>query len=170
MSIFNKLAKPILDTNTKITDTTNNENNESDKIEETIPIIIKKTKKSVKKKENISENNEMNSELFWNYINKLNWTDRSDGVINYALKKNIMISNNVNMNKFKILLDKYVTLLKNKYVSEKHYMHNNKKEIDAFLSHIVAKGLLFYNAILDDTMFADYLIESNEYQNLYDMF
>jgi len=38
----------------------------------------------------------------------------------------------------------------------------------AFISHIVAKGQIFYSAVNDDPVFAEYLIEGNEYQSLYD--
>ena len=200
MNIFNKLAKPILSTNRVVVIHPNNDSdNEKSEITDKSEItkLIEKTEKLGKTEliekseiteklqkadveeliENITnkiKTNEKtrqqtyNSEMFWDDIAKLNWTDVSDGIINVKSKR-INISN---FDKFKHELDNNIKVLRDKYVSENHHIIYDltKKEINAFLSHIVAKGPIFYNAVLDDIAFADYLIETHEYQDLYSIF
>lgn len=124
---------------------------------------------------NLKNNKKLKTEEdFWIYIDKLQWVDKSDGYVSIYQKHSLLQSElGSEISEFKEKLDHYVNYLKLKYITQGHYFVKSSvdteqnKKINAFLSHVVARGQIFYSAVYDDPLFADYLIELSEYQDLY---
>lgn len=147
--VFNKIGNPIFHNNLNKTSTPKCKAEFEEE-------IIRQLKKQVVPIEKQLEKND----IFWKTVSKLNWTDKSDGIINIEDKKKIIEYNIVS---FTHDLNKYIDNLRPLYINRLEITN-----LDGFLSHIVAKGKIFYEAVCLDILFAEYIIENHEYQSLYD--
>jgi len=117
-----------------------------------------------------------NTDDFWKYVEKLQWTDKSDGKINFIQKKEYLLAELGELGNFRSYLEKFVNILEEKFLSAKipfvtrTVNPKEKREIRAFLSHIIAKGNIFYSAVYQDLIFANYLIETMDYQDVFCLF
>jgi hypothetical protein len=119
-------------------------------------------------------------EKFWEYIEKLRWTDKSDRVIspNFIKAKIRSDLNDADLAAFKQYLNKNMETLSNKLQLEGVFAlplfnssdPNSEKNKKDLLSHIVARGSIIYSSICEDPAFANYLVgedSSPDYQSLY---
>jgi hypothetical protein len=103
---------------------------------------------------------------FWEYINRLEWRDRSDGHVSSAAINNLTAIERQSWNAF---FNQNLNALENKLNISRFFDQFGvtdpvlKKTI---MCHIIAKGRQFYIAVLDDPVFTEYLVgsEPQEFQ------
>jgi len=101
---------------------------------------------------------------YWNVITSLQWMDKSDGIMNVNDKLEI-INRKCDMSLFKSFINERIAELRVKF--HNHVVLQLKKEVQiAFFTHIILKGRDFFDAVVSDIGFAEYLLECNEYQIL----
>jgi hypothetical protein len=115
---------------------------------------------------------------FWNFIESLNWTNRSERYINpHAVKLRIISTlSEEETHFFKEMLSKKMLEISDKIEScgvftDKMFSGEQKtRKIQGLLSHIVALGSTNYGMISEDPMFAyTYIVDGDEqFQSLYD--
>lgn len=116
-----------------------------------------------------NDSKDINENEFWDYINRLNWRDRSDGVISL---NELPFINSIGEERelaFWTIVDEKVEKLLNHFKKNKFfttYSTLKKNEYRKLISHIVARGKAYYETMFHDPSIAGYLIP-NEYQNLY---
>lgn len=118
----------------------------------------------------ISESNETitSEDSFWNEIDKLNWRDKSDSVLDIQRIRNNFQSKYSKEDKKRIHTYALTFMLSLRDI----LLNNNQPEellTHKLLSHIVGKGREFYYAVLDDPDFAMYLLmeDNDEDQDLW---
>lgn len=121
---------------------------------------------------NINQKKLNKPEDFWEYIEKLEWKDKSDELININGKRRLLRSLlEDEIIEFKKQTEKYMEelrshlILSGKYFVRASSDQEENKKINAFLSHIIAKGQIFYSGVNDDPAFVDYIWDSSEYQD-----
>jgi hypothetical protein len=109
-----------------------------------------------------------NEGQFWEYLETLDWQDRSVKIIIPALMRaKLRVElNDADLQKFRKYLDQYADAL-----APKISFLDGKNKTD-LLSHIVARGSVYYNILYEDPDFAVGLLGEpggqSEYQSLYD--
>ncbi len=132
-------------------------------------------KKSPKKKEpskrgrkaKIQQPADLDEETFWKIINKLEWRNKDEIIMNIPNTKNKLATElgTISINKFNEYFDNYMHTLQSALGIRK--LTDNKKR---FLSHIVALGHDFYRMALDDPSICGFIEDSELYQNFYEVF
>src|ERR1700678_2467225 len=118
----------------------------------------------------ICNNPSIKLESFWEYINILQWTDKSDGFVNISNIDKLLKLLRANIFNFNKIFNLHLTKLKRVYVQSNHFFIKNELsdiKIKSFLGHIIAKGYIFYLSVLNYLQFSDYLINDNEYRDIY---
>ena len=132
-------------------------------IEKTTPIY---SKFSLKKENNETEKKiEKNDdeEIFWKTVSTFNWCEFSDKIITndeYKTHIEMMDYSIINYNSYLIYFE---NKLRSEFQQQKHkkFKKLSKIENSKFLSHLVLKGKEFYNAVLKDLAFSDFIIDNN---------
>lgn len=111
---------------------------------------------------------------FWKIIDDLNWTDKSEGIMDIDRIINTIRFNTVNIQKLRNEFTAKYDLVYNKIIdhdriSDDKILSNDiaLNDIKSFISHIIGKGKNFYDLILDSPITSKYILTENEYQNLY---
>jgi hypothetical protein len=108
----------------------------------------------------------LNEAQFWHFIQSLNWRDRSDGPVNGSAIQNLQGDDR---SMFKQFFSKYLEELRTAFKAKKFFTGfgiKDKKVEDDILSHVIARGQEFYVPVLDDPIFAEYLVNPPEYWSL----
>jgi hypothetical protein len=127
-------------------------------------------------------------EQFWNYLESLQWRDRSDHIMapQYVRAKIRSDLNNADIVQFRQYLGNHMNSLGTR-LSDFGPSHQNffacplfatadptvgDKNKRDFLSHVIARGQVFFVAVTEDPGFAEYLLgetpQTSEFQSLYD--
>lgn len=110
-----------------------------------------------------------NDEQFWNYIDSLYWRDVSeDPTFNLSAKKSAFKSLSIaDQEMFASILTKYTNELI-AILNSKDFFNitTSQRDKEAFCSHVVGKGSVFFAMTCEDTGFASYLLNPKEYRNL----
>lgn len=194
---FNKISKPIYECDTPVEDLYSIEPSplysKSPKIEKrtknadtVLDVFVQELREQL---DNVEENkvveipkvelSKMSEEIFWTHLEKLDWKDKPDGLMNQSFIKAKIRSNlnNAELVDFKKHLDDYVRSLETKFSKRGIFSapkfddsESGKKNKRDLLSHIVARGSVMYSLMSEDPPFANYLIndDSDYYQSLYD--
>lgn len=114
-----------------------------------------------------------NEESFWNYVEKLNWRDRSEDA-NFNLLRKKQDYQNLSIpdqETFADFLTHVVIAMDTVLAAANVYgTLTDVNERKAICSHIVGKGSVFYAMTLEDPWFAAYLVpESPDRKEYYDM-
>jgi len=107
--------------------------------------------------------------FFWEIIDKIEWKDKSEGEIDFTVYngkiRRFMISDD-SRRKFHELLNKYIEELREIYKKYNHDIFNRPiDDQDAFFSHIIAKGQVYYITMKEDPAFSLYLLDPVEFQD-----
>ena len=124
------------------------------------------------------ESTEFNETQFWHKIGSLNWRDLSDGKMSIPASRNALYKDmsSESIDAFKKYLETYVEdlreIMESAGIIGSYPIFDDENQIRAFLSHIIARGELYYSSIYTSPEISGYLIPSNpsdppEYQSLY---
>lgn len=106
----------------------------------------------------------INEEQFWNYVESMNWRDRTDEPnFNLALKKqNFRRLSIADQEAFADFLTHCVNALNEVLISKNFFgALEDETERKAICSHIVGRGSIFYAMTMEDPGFAMHLVPEN---------
>jgi hypothetical protein len=103
-------------------------------------------------------------EQFWAYMDSFDWQDRSVKIMSpNSVRARLRLDlTDIELKRFRQHLDHNVEVL-----SRRVTLDCDEKKYRDILSHIVARGSIFYANMYEDPEFAVYLLD-DEYQSLYD--
>lgn len=120
------------------------------------------------------ENIEISTKEFWQKINSLEWSDKSDLIIPIAgIKKRLQkLKTESNFDKIQEKIEEFTEIIDEKLTELKVYDKYNLNDIEKknLLYHIVCKGSQFYHFVNDSPSVAEYLLEQNEYLDASSLF
>jgi hypothetical protein len=98
-------------------------------------------------------------EKFWKFIDEIGWKDRSQGRNDYLFTGDL---NQASLKSFQKHFWKYFNELKEVF-EEKHIFDSLERELDdddqnALISHIIAKGQIYYATIIKEPYFSGALV------------
>lgn len=114
-----------------------------------------------------------NEEVFWKMIDKFNWHNISDGLVNNANVQHTISKYTLNQrNLFKEYYNNLFGILKEKLELDAMFARNNivdDTEKAKIISHIIGLGHDQFNTLSDDMEILQFLISMNECQSLHDL-